>query len=277
MRPGLNVCTKATEPSVSNRRLILTSNQMTSVCEFNQLSTYKLSSLQMSVTSSSTQINKSFSLNPLQPIQLISSPPLDLFSPSNLLLWYIEQLLHEYPNHTVCLTHDSKSKNREAYAYSIDEWIVSHRIRNIASVFTTEFMAIFSCLSHLSHFPLNNKIPLRDSLPSLYLKIDPYSTNPLIQRIQSTFTTNNWLNNSITLIWIPEHVINFSLHNDVHSATKQATFFAKKTGTPQIFASNHENYYRSLILKTRNFLWGNQGGNNLVPMKKENTQTSVIF
>ena len=77
----------------------------------------------------------------------------------------------------------------------------SHRIRNIASVSTAELMAIFSCLSQLSHLPPNSKyILLTDSLSSLHLIADPYSTNPLIQRIHLTLTTLNLLNSDITLI-----------------------------------------------------------------------------
>ena len=57
---------------------------------------------------------------------------------------HIKLLIDEYPDHIICLTDGSKSKNqnRSTYAFSID-----NKIGNIASVSTAELMAISSCLS----------------------------------------------------------------------------------------------------------------------------------
>ena len=48
----------------------------------------------------------------------------------------IRNLMKKVPDHTLCLTDGSKLKNRMSYAYSINGDITSHRVRNIASIFT---------------------------------------------------------------------------------------------------------------------------------------------
>ena len=109
-------------------------------------------------------------------------------------------------------------------------------------------MAIFSCLSQLSHLPPNSKyILLTDSLSSLYLIADPYSTYPLIQRIHLILTTLSSLNSDIILIWIPGHV-DFPPHDDVDAAAKQALSYPVITDKSKIPASDYRNHYRSLIL-----------------------------
>jgi len=56
-----------------------------------------------------------------------------------------------------------------AHAYSIDEALVSHRIRNTASVSTAELMGIFACLSSLTELsPSSEFLLLTDSLFSLH-------------------------------------------------------------------------------------------------------------
>ena len=83
---------------------------------------------------------------------------------TQILITDITQLILEHPNRTICLRDSSKSKNGTAYAYSIDGTIISHRIRDVASIFTTELMT----MSHLAQLPPNHKyILFADSLSSL--------------------------------------------------------------------------------------------------------------
>jgi len=64
-----------------------------------------------------------------------------------------------------------KIEKKSAYAYSINRSLVSHRIRNKASVFTAELMTIFSCLSHLTLLsPHGRFLLLTDSLSLLPVK-----------------------------------------------------------------------------------------------------------
>ena len=100
--------------------------------------------------------------------------------------FHIETLLNEYPDYTLCLTDGSKLKNKTAYAYSISGTIPSHRIRNTASVFAAELMAIFSCLSHLTQLSPNSGFLLTDSLSPLHALLKTSTMNPLDQRTQLT-------------------------------------------------------------------------------------------
>jgi len=216
---------------------------MTLVSQFPQLPTYNSIFLSKSKHSSihsenhirskfQQPLNKPFTSNPLQPIQPLLPPwtlslptiRLDLTqiasSNKSTYVSHIILLIDEYPDHIICLTDGSKWRNRSEYAFSIDNKIVSHLIRNIAFVSTAELMAIFSCWFQLSHLPRNCKyILLTDSLPSLQLIADPYSTNPLIQGIHLILTTLNSLNSDIILIWIPGHV-DFPTHDAVDAAAK---------------------------------------------------------
>ena len=222
-------------------------------------------------------LDKSFSAIPLQPIHT-SSPPWILPPPNTRFdltdisttdktthVKHIRKLLQEFPNHTLCLTDGSKSKsrNRAAYAYSIDGSVKSYRIRNIASIFTAELMAIFACLSHLSQLPSNSKfILLTDSLSSLHSIMDPYTTHCLIQRIHLTLLSLESINTQITFIWIPGH-IDLPEHDAVDRAAQQATRYTKITDHSLLPASDYRNYYRSLILqKWDSSHWKSQTYNN---------------
>ena len=289
--PTLSLCAEAAEPPLPYRRLILTSNLMTSISQFPQLPSYN-SIFQPKITHFSTHSNKNirykfeqtlhkpFISNPLLPIQPLSlpwtlTPPsirLDLTqipSPDkSSYVSHIERLIREYPQHKICLTDGSKSRNRTAYAFSIDAKIVTHRIRNSASISTAELMAIFSCLSQLAQLPPSTKyILLTDSLSSLHLITDPYSTNPLIQRIHLLLTTLNSLCTDIILIWIPGHV-DFPPHDAVDAAAKQALSFPTITDKSRIPASDYRNLYRSLIFNSWKTFWQSQNGNKLFAIKK---------
>jgi len=171
--------------------MILTSNLMLSVSQFPHLinnSIFLPVSNHLSILSNKHihlqfeySLNKPFRAGPLQPIYL-SSPPWTLKQPTIRFDFmkiplanntsYIQHhhicLLDEYPNHTLCLSDGSKSKYKSAYAYSIDGSLISHHICNMASVFTAELMAIFSCLSQLTQFPPHGRfLLLTDSLSSL--------------------------------------------------------------------------------------------------------------
>ena len=214
-------------------------------------------------------LNKCFTSNSLQTI-LMSSPPWTLSQPTIRLdlanlpptnnTSYISQvrsLLNEYSDHILCLSDGSKSNHKTAYAYSIAGSIVSHRIRNIASVFTAELMAIFSCLSHITQMPPNNKyILLTDSLSSLYSLLDLSSTNPLTQRIHVALSSIASIDSCITFIWIPGH-IGLPEHDAVDRAAKQATYFPRITDLTPLPATDIKIYYRTLILCLWNQLWTN--------------------
>ena len=290
--PRLSLCAEAAEPPLTYRRLILTSNLMSSISQFPQLPVYH-STLHTEVNylqapknkqirlKFEQALNKSFSPNPLQPIHSLS-PPWTFLPPSirldltqiaspnkSIYLRHINQLLNEYADHSICLTDGSKNKNGTAYAYSINGVIVAHRIRNIASIYSAELMAIYACLSDLSQLPPNNRYTLlTDSLSSLHSLTDPFATNPLIQRILIVLSTLNSNNINVTFIWIPGH-INFPDHDAVDQAAKHATSLSTISDQSFLPAADYKNYYRSLVLKQWHTFWRNQQPNKLNNIKKE--------
>jgi len=69
-----------------------------------------------------------------------------------------------------------------------------------------ELIAIFSCLSQLTQLPPHGRfLLLNDSLSSLQSLSNPFSTNPLIQRIHRTLHSLHSIGSQITFIWIPGH------------------------------------------------------------------------
>lgn len=297
--PKLSLCAEAAEPPLPHRRLILTSNFLSTVSQYPDLPIHNcIFPPNISLTPSSTKhirthfeiaLTKPFTANPLLPIFSLSPPwtlnlptirfDLTEISPpnNNTYIRHIRNLIQEYPHYTVCLSDGSKFKNKTAYAYSINETLVSHRIQNIASVYSAELIAIFACLSHLSQLPPNNKfLLLTDSLSSLHSLTDPYTINPLIQRIYLTLNTLNSINSQITFIWIPGH-IGLPEHDIVDHAAKQATLFPRVTDNIRLPVSDHKNHYRSLILQSWHDLWKNQPHNKLLRIKKTPTPWKSSF
>ena len=120
-------------------------------------------------------------------------------------------------------------------------------MRNSASVFSAELTAIYACLSHILHLPSQNKyLILTDSLSSLKSISDPYSSNPITQRILLVLHTLTATKISIVFMWIPGH-IDFPDHDLIDRAAKQATSLPKITDPAPSTASDLKNYYRSLI------------------------------
>ena len=228
-------------------------------------------------------LGKPFTPHPLQPIHSFSPPwththpniRFDLTevpsSDNKIYITRIRTLIQEYPHHTLCLTDGSKTTNKAAYAYSVDGSLESHRIRNMASIFTAELMAIFTCLSHLSQLSPNGKyLLLTDSLSSLHSLMDPYSIHPLIQRIHLTLQALHSINTQITFIWIPGH-IGLPEHDAVDRAAQQATSFTNITDYSLLPATDYKNHYRSLILKQWYSFWQNQSPNKLHLIKQTPT------
>ena len=90
-------------------------------------------------------------------------------------------------------------------------------------------------------------ILLSDSLSSLQSLQDPYTTQPLIQRIQLSLLSLFSMNFRITFAWIPEH-IGFSNHDMVDEAAKEAISHPKITNSILSPASDLKSFYRNQIL-----------------------------
>ena len=174
-------------------------------------------------------------------------------------LQYIRDLMNVYPRHIVCFT----DGNRTSYAYSINGEIVAHRVRNTASVFTAELMAILTQLSLKRYCIL-----LVDSFSSLQLINDPFTSNPIVQRIHLTLSTLNSIRSTITFIWIPGH-IGFLDHDAVDQAAKQAPSLISIIDKQYLPDTDYKSYYRSIITDHWKTYWKSQQPNKLLTIKKE--------
>ena len=103
----------------------------------------------------------------------------------------------------------SKSRLKTGQSYSIQGSVVTHRLRNSASIFTAELSAILSCLIQLSQRtpPQNLRyLIVSDSLSSRLSLQDSYTTNPITQRIHILLHSLSSNNSSVCFIWIPGHI-----------------------------------------------------------------------
>jgi len=142
----------------------------------------------------------------------------------------------------------SKANSKTGYAFSIQNLIVSERLRNSVSVFTAELNAILTCLSHLTHrHPRHNYWILTDSLSSLQSIRDPESTNFITQRIHIVLQTLSTIQSSVFFIWIPGHIGHLQ-HNRVDQAAKEATRFPKISDPTPAPLYNLKNLCRHRIL-----------------------------
>ena len=147
----------------------------------------------------------------------------------------------EFPSHIHSYTDGSRRNNRTAFAYSIDQSISSFRIRNSASVFTAELMAIYNCLQDITRHPPNTKfLILTDSLSSLYAISDLHSSHPIVQRILLIQHAISLSNMSLTLVWTPSH-IGLTRNDMVDSADKPARKLPKITDATSIPHSELKN------------------------------------
>ena len=197
-------------------------------------------------------------------LDLTALPSVD----NSLYIRHIRSILDEYLDHQVCLTDGSKSKHGTGYAYSISGSIAFHRIRNIASVYTAELMAIQSCLSHIAQLPPNSKyLLLTDSLSSLHSLQDSSPLNPLVQRILLILHSLSSINCKITFMWIPGH-INLPEHDAVDLAAKRATSLSRITDNSPLPASDFKNHFSLLISNNWKLRWKEQLDNKLVAIKQ---------
>ena len=281
--PTLSLCAEAGVPPLQSRFLSPTVNFLASTAQFSQIPIFLPSlcpqnSLRLSIES---QLGKRLRLKPLPPIYS-SSPPwtltlpdirLDLAalprSPNSTYLKQIKSIIaNEFPSHTLCCTDGSKSGSKTGYAFSINGVITHHRLRNSTSIFSAELFAIYSCLSHLSLLPPPHKfLLLSDSLSSLQAMQDPYSPNPIVQRIHVLLHSLSSSLSSFTFLWIPGH-IDLPQHDAVDLAAKQSLLFTTITHPFLSPAYDLKTYYRSFINTSWHKIWYSQPLNKLRSIKK---------
>jgi len=136
--------------------------------------------------------------------------PSNFKSQNNARYGLIANITNEYfdlADHIICYTDGFKANSKTSYAFSIQDFIVSNLLRNLASVFTAELNAILACLSHLTHRPpRHNYLLLTDSLSSLQFVRDPGSTNSITQLIHMVLQILSTIQSSVIFIWIPGYI-----------------------------------------------------------------------
>lgn len=290
--PTLSLCAEAAEPPLSFRRSILTANFLVSLSKFPQHPLHHsiISCINPSfIQYPNRHIRTHLEISLTQKLKLISlvpitttTPPwafpqpnirLDLTNVSKLsktiIRQHITKLLNEFPNYTLCLTDGSKYNQKTAYAYSINEQITARRIQNSASIYSAELIAILACLSQIAQLePHKNYLLLTDSLSSLQSLTNPFSTNPVIQRIYLQLLTIKSINSNLTFIWIPGH-INYPPHDAVDEAAKKATSSPKITDLTPTPPEDLKNYYSKKISQFWHKNWKDQKLNKLRKIKME--------
>ena len=125
-------------------------------------------------------------------------------------------------------------------------------------MFTAELSAIRACLSHLAQGPPTYKyILLTDSLSALLSIQDPYTSNPITQRIHIILYTLSSIHSPVVFICIPSHV-GFPDHDKVDQAAKDSTLLPKITDPSHLPSYDLKKYYHSHIMKAWHNIWKNQ-------------------
>jgi len=287
--PTASLCAEAAETPFSTRRNMLTSNFLITLSQFPQIPVYQSIFSQSTpshptkhiLTNLENSINHKLKLDALPPIT--SSFPPWAFPQPNIRLdltklpktenyifrQHITKILDESPQHILCLTDGSKVKKKTAYAYSINSQIKAYRIRNSASIYTAELNAILACVAQIAQLqPEQNYLLLTDSLSSLQALTDPFSTNPLIQRIHLSLLTIDSLKSQITFLWIPGH-IDFPPHEAVDAAAKQATSLPYLSDPVPSPATDLKTFYSEIVFNKWATNWKQQANNKLRIIKKE--------
>lgn len=298
--PRLSLCAEAAEPPLSFRRSILTANFLVSLSSFPQLPLHHdiISYINPAFfdhpkrhirTHLELSLTQKLKLNPLVPITT-NTPPwafpqsnirLDLTEVSKLnnttIRQHVTKLLKEFHNHILCLTDGSKYNQNTAYAYTINGQLTAHRIRNSASIYSAELIAILACLAHIAQLETHrNYILLTDSLSSLQSLTNPFSTNPIVQRIYLTLLTIKSINSNVTFVWIPGH-IGFRPHDAVDEAAKKATSSPKITDPTLTPPEDLKKYYSAIISKQWHKHWRDQNFNKLRKIKTEPVSWSSSY
>ena len=122
-------------------------------------------------------------------------------------------------------------------------------------MFTAELSAIRSCLSQLAQRSSGlNYILLTDSLSSLLSIQDPYSSDPIIQRIHIILNSLTSTLSSVVFIWIPAHV-GYSDHDKVDQAAKDSTLLPTIMDPSPSPSYDLKKYYHSRTMTAWHNLW----------------------
>src|SRR5215510_1493497 len=183
-------------------------------------------------------------------------------TPHNIIRKALTQELHNYNNFKLCSTDGSKSASGVGCAFSIDNQIVKVKLQNVNSIYTAELLAIFKCINKIAstrHFP--NYLILSDSLSALTALTDPYSTNPIIQRILVIFNHLR-ATTEIKFIWIPSHV-GITGNEVIHRAAYEAA--NSQDQPPEIIQTSEDvkSVIKSRITQRWQDRWRSQNGNKL--------------
>ena len=111
-----------------------------------------------------------------------------------------------HDNYNFIYTDGSKTSEFTSSAIVCNDKQYGERIPSNASIFTAELHAIYLALLEIENSQKINFVIASDSLSSLLAISNPYSTNPLVQRILlKHHSLISELNKQIIFLWIPGH------------------------------------------------------------------------
>lgn len=166
---------------------------------------------------------------------------------------YLELRNTTYKNHLCLYTDGSVINEKAGFAVFGENLVISKRIHNYSSIYTSELLAIKTCIENLENIDQRTLI-ISDSKSALQGLQDPFSSNTIINRTRETIT--NLPNNEICFLWIPSH-LNINGNETVDA-------LAKNSLNENISTEYKYNYsdYRQIIRKYIFDLWNDMWQNN---------------
>jgi len=141
------------------------------------------------------------------------------------ILAHFHEILNSFHDALICYTDGSRTRNRVGAAYSIGDKLHGFRLRNSASIFTAELLAIYHCFQIISRKP--SPLPLSvliiaDARSALTAITNPYSSHPVVSRIFTLLSTLQSGPLTVSFLWVPSDK-GTSGNAKVDAATKSAT------------------------------------------------------
>lgn len=167
---------------------------------------------------------------------------------------YLEIINTKFKDHICYYTDGSVTDEKAGFAILWDRDTIIKRIQNFSSIYTSELLAIKTCVENIVRTYSGQKILiLTDSKSSLEGLSDSFSKNSIIQQLRSILS--NVPNHQINFMWIPSH-FNIRGNETVDQLAKDAL----TRSLDSEFKFQYTDYKRSIrkyIYDLWNDLWSN--------------------
>lgn len=116
---------------------------------------------------------------------------------------FLEIINIRYKDFTHYYTDGSVADGKSGFAVIGEEYCIKKRISDFSSIYTSELLAIRTCVENIS-FNSQNILIITDSKSSLEGLSDSFSKNTIVQQIRTTLTSLHA--HRISFLWIPSHL-----------------------------------------------------------------------